>query len=73
MPRNRIAGSEKDFNALVGNAPVTTHPNGVRSATLADGTTVSVRAQRTHGAPTVQITPTTGKDSELNNFPDQFR
>jgi hypothetical protein len=54
-----------EFDSLVGDAQVTTHPNGVRSATLPDGSTVSVRAQSTQGAPTIQITPSTGRQVKV--------
>jgi hypothetical protein len=41
--------AQSQFNSLVGNLPVTKHPDGSESATLPDGTGVMVHARRPDG------------------------
>lgn len=53
--------ANKEFNRLVGKLPVKNQGNGIRSATLPDGTTVSVRPGSSGGNPTIQINPPSGK------------
>jgi RHS repeat-associated protein len=53
--------ANKEFNRLVGKLPVKNQGNGIRSATLPDGTTVSIRPGSTAGNPTIQINPPSGK------------
>jgi len=54
----------KDFDALVGDAKVKDQGNEVRSATLPDGSNVSVRpfsGKNQKGPPTIQVNPRSGK------------
>lgn len=53
--------ANKDFDELVDGLTVTDHGAGIRSATLPDGSTVSVRPGSSQGDPTIQINPPTGK------------
>jgi hypothetical protein len=50
-----------DFDALTRGAPVKDHGGGIRSSTLSDGSTVSVRPSSSGGQPTVQVNPPSGR------------
>ncbi len=53
--------ANKDFDSLVGGGAVKNHGGGVRSGTLPDGSTISVRPGSTQGSPTIQINPPSEK------------
>jgi RHS repeat-associated protein len=57
--------AQKDFDRIAGSNAVKDQGNGVRSTELPDGTTVSVRPHSTEGSPTIQITPTIGRDVKV--------
>ena len=60
--------AEADFDKLVKDLGDTTpkdHGNGIRSSTLPDGTSISVRPSSTSGEPTVQINPSKGKEIKV--------
>lgn len=50
-----------DFDEATKGLPVKDQGGGIRSATLSDGSTISVRPQSSQGSPTIQINPPTGK------------
>ena len=54
-----------DFDTLAGNNPIKEYGNGIRSTTLSDGTTVSVRPTSSGGTPTVQINPLDGQPIKI--------
>ena len=59
------AQAEKDFDHLVGDAPVKTYPNGTKVAKLPDGTTVNVRPTSSGGQPTLEIVRPTGRGKPI--------
>jgi len=52
-----FAQAIEDFDVGAGGRPITDHGGGIRSGTLEDGSTISVRPGSSHGSPTVQINP----------------
>jgi hypothetical protein len=55
-----LDAANADFNGLTNGLPVASYPNGIRSVTLPNGSTVSVRPSSGQGSPTIQINPPTG-------------
>jgi len=53
--------AEQDFDDLTGGASITL-PGGIRTGTLPDGSTISVRPQSSQGDPTIQINPADGSN-----------
>jgi len=53
--------ANKDFDALTKGLPVKNQGNGIRSATLKNGSTTSVRPQSSGGKPTIEVNPPSGK------------
>jgi hypothetical protein len=53
--------ANKDFDALVGNAPVQIRSGSLRTSTLPDGTKVAVRPHSSSGKPTLEVQSPTGK------------
>ncbi len=60
-----LTGANNAFDSAVGNAPIKNHGRGIRSATLPDGSTISIRPGSTQGSPTIQINPPTGKPMKI--------
>jgi hypothetical protein len=60
-----MSQADRDFNEIVGTAPVKDHGSGIRSSTLADGSTSSVRPNSTQGSPTIQVNPPKGKPIKI--------
>ena len=60
-----LSQANQNFTELVGSSPVKTSANGLKSAALPDGTTVSVRSFSREGLPTLQMTPPTGKQIKI--------
>jgi len=66
--------ANKDFDSLAGDAKVTDHGDGLRSAELEDGTTISVRSSSGKDGsspPTLQINPTEGKAVKVRYEPKE--
>jgi hypothetical protein len=63
--------ADGEFDSLIGNLPTTTDAEGSRSATLADGTVVSVHGRKANGRPpgpgvgTIRIKRANGKEFEV--------
>lgn len=64
-----LDGANNDFDEAVGNATIKDHGAGIRSSTLPDGSTISVRPNSTEGSPTIQIDPLSGKSIKIR-FPE---
>jgi hypothetical protein len=60
-----VAAANRDFDALASGQPVKTYSGDIRSCTLADGTTVSVRPSSSTGAPTIQVNPPSGNPVKI--------
>jgi hypothetical protein len=53
--------ANKDFDKLTKGLPVKNHGGGIRSATLRDGSKISVRPSSSGGSPSIQINPPKGR------------
>jgi RHS repeat-associated protein len=60
-----LEAANRDFDIIAGANPIKDHGNGIRSTSLLDGTTVSVRPSSGHGAPTVQVNPPSGNPIKI--------
>jgi len=63
-----VKKAEKDFLKLVGRTPIKKHGNGVKSATLSNGSKISIRpysGKDKKGPPTLQISPKVGKQIKV--------
>ena len=60
-----LTGANNSFDDAVGNAPIKNHGGGIRSSTLPDGSTISIRPGSTQGSPTIQINPPAGKPIKI--------
>ena len=58
----------KDFNGLTRGAKVSERGNGLQTATLKDGTKLTVRSTSSGGSPTLEIRPTNGRTIKIRYF-----